>query len=198
MKLPRFFGFVDLGVLTVIVVLAVLPPREMYASPAAKGDEATQFALALAEARATAHPDDGAALAELGKQLGDAKQKDWAIELTDHGAAKLGASPTAWRGLLAASVAYVDRLDVDLGLEKANAALTACQEAPKACPDWEAIRLELYQKHLEKGVKSGIDPRKNPAGFRAAGESALFEVHLGRHRDSDQPKADGSAAPPKP
>ena len=54
MKVPRFIGFVDLGIITVILVFAVLPPRERFATPAidkAKLDETKQFALALAEAR---------------------------------------------------------------------------------------------------------------------------------------------------
>ncbi|MBA3540581.1 MAG: hypothetical protein H0T79_13305, partial [Deltaproteobacteria bacterium] len=54
MQLPRFFGFVDLGVLTVVLVFVVLPPREMFTAPAHKGDDAEQFALALAEARTMA------------------------------------------------------------------------------------------------------------------------------------------------
>lgn len=176
----RFFNFIDLGVIAVVVVLAVLPPREMYASPAIKADDAGQFAIALAEARTIAHPDDGVALGVLGHKLGDARQIDWAVELTEHGAAKMGSSPSAWRGQLAASLARVDRLDVKEGLDYANHALGICHDQPANCPTWEEIRLSLYQQHLDAGVKSGIDPKKDPNGFRKAGESALMEVHLGR------------------
>ena len=69
MALSRFFGFVDLGVATVVAVAIFLPAREMYASNAIKGDE---FALALAEARTMARPGDGLATEEFTRQLGNA------------------------------------------------------------------------------------------------------------------------------
>jgi hypothetical protein len=200
MKLPPLLGFVDLGVITVVVVFAVLPPREMIAAPVVKGDETVQFAVALAEARAIARPDDGLAVSDLGRKLGDAKLKDWAIELTVHAAKHMSGTPTAWRGQLAASVAYIDRLDVRPGLEQANAALESCHASPDTCPSWEEIRLSLYQDHLDAGVKSGIDPHRDPVGFRRAGEAALREIHLGRRRDGElpQPSGSGSGTPPPP
>ncbi len=198
MKLPRLLGFVDLGVITVILVFAVLPPREMYAAPVVKGDESAQFAIALAEARAIAAPDDGVAVSDLGHKLGDARLKDWAIELTVHAAHHMSSSPTAWRAQLAASVAYVDRLDARPGLDEANNALESCHASPTTCPSWEEIRLSLYQDHLDAGVKSGIDPHRDPVGFRKAGEAALREIHLGRRRDGEVPQPQGSGTPPAP
>ena len=52
----------DLGIAVVVVVAIALPARGMDVRPAAKGTEAEQFALALAEARTVAHPEDGAAI----------------------------------------------------------------------------------------------------------------------------------------
>ena len=197
MKLPLMFGFVDLGVITVIFVFAVLPPREMFAAPVVKGDDSAQFAIALAEARAIARPDDGVALADLGRRLGDAKLKDWAIELTVHAAQRMAGHPDAWRGQLAASIAYIDRLDVRPGLDEAHAALDSCHASPATCPSWEEIRLGLFHDHLDAGVQSGIDPRRDPVGFRKAGEAGLREIHLGRRRDRDlsQPAGSGTPAP---
>ena len=80
MQLPRFFGLVDLGILTVIAVAVVLPPREMYASDVVKGGEDVQFKLALAEARTIARPEDGRAAEDFARMLGEANQKDWAID----------------------------------------------------------------------------------------------------------------------
>lgn len=65
MRLSRYVGFIDLGVATVVLVTLVLPAREMYASAVGAGSDAEQFALALAEARTMARPDDGAAIDEL-------------------------------------------------------------------------------------------------------------------------------------
>ncbi len=182
MKWPRAIGIVDLGILTVVAVALVLPPRQMYASTVIKGSEPEQFAIALAEARTIAKPEDGNAVAELARRLGEAGFKDWAIEVAVDGADRAKQSPTRWRALIAASVAYVDRLDVVPGLDYANRALAACELAREqghgSCPSWEEIRMRLYHQHLDAGVKSGIDPRLDPKGFRRAGEGALRHIRL--------------------
>lgn len=196
MRLSRHVGFIDLGVATVVLMALVLPAREMYASAVAAGSDAEQFALALAEARTMARPDDGAAIDELSRRLGAAGEKDWAIEIAVRGSERARSSPTRWRALLAASVALVDRLDVVPALDYANRALSACGDHPEACPSWERIRMELYQEHLDAGVKSGIDPRRGPEAaqaFRRAGESALRQIHLGG-RGAER----GGAAAPAP
>jgi len=197
MRLSRYVGFIDLGVATVVLVTLVLPPREMYASAVDTGSDAARFGLALAEARTLAHPDDGAAIDELSRRLGAAGEKDWAIEVAVRGGERARQSPTRWRALLAASVAFVDRLDVVPALDYANRALSACEDHPPACPSWEQIRMKLYQEHLDAGVKSGIDPHRGPAAaqaFRRAGESALRQIHLGGH-DVERP---GATPPPPP
>jgi hypothetical protein len=203
MQLHRFVGLTDLGVATVVLVTIVLPAREMYAKPAQKGTEPEQFALALAEARTMAHPDDGAAIDDLSRRLGAADFKDWAIEAAIHGGERAKQSPTRWRALLATSVAYVDRLDVVPALDYANRALSACDDQQPACPSWEKVRMQLYQQHLDAGVASGIDPRGGPAAakaFRRAGEGALRQIHLGGHdveRGSTTPaRSPGSGGAP--
>lgn len=201
MKLPRFVGMVDLGIATVLLVALVLPAREMYAGPAFKGDDAHQFQIALAEARTIATPRDGLAVEDLGRRLGEAGQRDWTVEATVHASDRAKDSRTRWRALLAASVAYIDRLDVVPALDYANRALSACHSAQEAgdtaaCPSWEEIRMTLYQKHLDAGVKSGIDPHHDPNGFRKAGESALLQIHLGTGHDKErsQPATAGSGS----
>jgi hypothetical protein len=79
----------------------------------------------------------------------------------------------------------LDKIEVNKALEYANSALESCDAAKAmyagdvpACPTHEQIRMQLYQQHLDAGVKSGIDPHQNPAGFRKAGESALHSVRL--------------------
>jgi hypothetical protein len=197
MKLPRFVGLIDLGVATVVAVALLLPARQMYAGPAIKGDDASQFAIALAEARTMASPGDGHVVEDLERRLSDLGQKDWAIETSVRASDRAKQSPTRWRALLAASVAYIDRLDAVPALDYANRALSACHSAQDsgdaaACPSWEEIRMTLYQKHLDAGVKSGIDPRRDPKGFRKAGESALLQIHLGTGHDTERT---GSASP---
>ncbi|HEY3803026.1 MAG TPA: hypothetical protein VGL61_10490 [Kofleriaceae bacterium] len=191
MRLPRFFGFVDLGILTVMAVAVVLPPREMYASNVVKGGDDMQFKLALAEARTIARPEDGRAAESFVRLLDDADQKDWAIDAGVAASEHAKGSPTRWRTLFATASAYVDRLDVVPGLDYANRALAACDTESGACPSWEQIRMQLYQQSLDAGVKSGIDPRRDPRGFRKASESVIREIRLGPAHDKER----GSAAP---
>ena len=207
MALPRFMSLVDFAVLAVVAVALFLPPREMYAQNAIKGDE---FAVALAEARTMASPSDGAAVEDFTRKLGEAGLKDWAVESAVRMSDRAKDSPTRWRALIAASVAYIEKLEVVEALDYANRALAACeltreQEAARVaqgekiavsgCPSWDEIRMRLYQSHLDAGVKSGIDPRVDPAGFRRAGEAALRQIHIGPMRNEQQspaPKENGS------
>jgi hypothetical protein len=183
MKWPRVFGIVDLGILTLAAVALFLPPREMYASSSYKGDEAHRFAIALAEARTIARPDDGKHVDDFTRRMGETGYKDWAVEAALDGSEHAKDSPTRWRALLAASVAYVDRIDVIPALDYANRALAACETAREkggadACPSWEEVRMRLYHRHLDAGVASGINPRQDPRGFRAAGESGIRQIRL--------------------
>lgn len=191
--IPRFIGLFDLVVIVVIAVLVVLPPRGQYAAPAIKADEATQFALALAEARTIARPGDGAAIDELTHKLDDAGQKDWAIDFSVLASERTKESPTRWRALVAVSTAYVDRFDVVPGLDYATRALAACEQHPDACSPADHVRLELVQQNLDAGVKSGIDPRKDRRGFMKAGEKALLQIHIDR-QDKDRTKAEQGSA----
>ena len=186
MKLPRSIGLVDLAVITVLIVMVVLPPREMYASPAQKGDDAAQFALALSEARTIADPTDGNKLGDFSRRLGDANYKAWAIEASVDGAAHAKGSPTEWKALLAASVAYVDKLEVKAALDYATLALASCRALQGGCPSWEEVRMTLYQEHLDAGVKSGVDPKRDPKGFRAAGENAVRSIRLNTQERENQ------------
>jgi hypothetical protein len=206
MAMKRLVSLVDLGVLTVAAVALFLPAREMYAASAIKGDDHAQFEVALAEARTMARPGDGIAAEELAKKLGEADLKDWAIEATVKASDRAKDSPTRWRMLIAASVAYVEKLQVVEALDFANRALAACESAREkgdatACPSWEEIRMRLYQQHLDAGVKSKIDPKLDPAGFRRAAESALRQIYIGDPQNRPAVPAasgSGSAAAPGP
>jgi hypothetical protein len=177
MKLPRFIGIVDLGIATVVVVALVLPPRAMEAEAALPGGDADRFAVALAEARTIAHPDDAAAAAELSRRLGEAGFNDWAIETAVKGSERGKASPARWRALLAASVAFIDRHDANEALELVDSAISACETAGDACPAFELAKMQMYARSVGQGVKSGINPHEDPAGFRKA--SKLISVHAG-------------------
>lgn len=199
MQAWRSVGIIDLGIVTVLAVFVILPPRAQYATVVMKGDEPTQFALALAEARTIARPGDGQAVDDLTHKLDDAQQKDWAIDFAVLASDRAKDSPTRWKALLAASTAFVDRFDVVPGLDYANRALAACETVRgtnmAACPSPDQIRMQLFQANLAAGVKSGIDPRKDRRGFMKAGESGLLQIHLDtrdKERGSATPTTNGS------
>jgi hypothetical protein len=53
--------------------------------------------------------------------------------------------------------------------------------------------MTLYEEHLEAGVKSGVDPKRDPKGFRAAGENAVRSIRLNTQERENAP----SPAPPQ-
>src|SRR4051794_15264696 len=103
--MARLFGLVDLGVTAVVAVAIFLPARDMQAQPAIKADES---APALPEAPTQAHPGDAVAIEEFTRRLGDAGMKDWAAESAVRMADNPKDSPSRWRALIAASVAYIE------------------------------------------------------------------------------------------
>ena len=161
-----------------------------------------------------ASPGDGAAIEDFTRKLGEAGLKDWAVESAVRMSDRAKDSPTRWRALIAASVAFTEKLEVVPALDYANRALAACemtreQEAARVakgekiavslCPSWEEIRMRLYQSHLDAGVKSGIDPRVDPKGFRAAGENALRHIRINNKlRNEQTPAPAPSPAPSAP
>jgi hypothetical protein len=180
MELRRYVGLVDLGILTVVLVAVVMPPREMYASAAMKGSEAERLAVALAEARTIAQPKDASRVDELAHQLGEAGFKDWAVEAGIDGSERTRGEPEQWRALLAASVAYIDRLEAKPALKYALEAFAACKQVgDAACPTWERTRMEIYKEHLSAGVEANIDPKKDPKKFREAGEGRIRTIRIG-------------------
>lgn len=178
MELKRLASMVDLIVAAIVAFVVILPPRAVKAKLAAGGDADSRLALAFAQARAAAHPDDGALIADQSRRLGEVGFTDWAVQEAAAGAARMGEAPTRWRALLATSIAHADRLEAKEALDYTNQAVLSCAHAGETvCPPIEAVRLELYQRHLDAGVRSGIDPRKNPEKFREAGQAALRTVH---------------------
>jgi hypothetical protein len=201
MALRRFISLVDFAVLAVVAVALLLPPRQMYAQNAIKGDE---FGVALAEAHTMASPGDGRAIEDFTRELGEAGLKDWAIESAVRMSERAGSSPTRWRALLAASVAYIEKLEAVPALDYANRALAACEAAREqeratatadqafvsSCPSFEEVRMRLYQQSLDAGVKLGIDPKVDPVGFRKAGATMMRRGQ--RRTDSNAQGTGGS------
>lgn len=178
MRITAYLSLVDLTVAVVVAIAVLLPPRPQEAAAAAKVDADAQWALARTEARLLAQPGDPTAAVELSRRLREAKLLDWAIEVPELAVRDAGEDPARWRAMLATSAAYAERLDVDKAFAWADQALRTCAQAGAACPSWEQVRVELYARHLEGGIKSGIDPRKDPDGFRRAGEQTLRQIRL--------------------
>lgn len=187
MQLRRYVGLIDLGVLTILIATVVFPPREMYADSAIKGTPDERYAVALAEAKALAHPDQPVHVDKLSDTLGQYGFKDWAIESALQGLERTKGSPNYWQALLATSVAWVDRLDAKQALAWAKKAYQECEKTGGlACPTWEKARMEIYIQHLQAGVDAGIDPRRNPKAFREAGEGKIRSTRIGGSHDKEQ------------
>jgi hypothetical protein len=177
MRIHRFLSLTDLVVVTVVAVAIFLPDRPVYAVDAYKLDDDARADLAAAEAVAQARPDDGFAAAELSRRLSRAKQLDWAVEVARDGAERAG-DASRWRARLAVAEAFADRTDIQRAFEGAELALETCVGAGPACPGWERLKIELFLNYLEAGIKSGIDPRKQPKAFRKAASKSMIMVDI--------------------
>ena len=197
-------SLLDVVVVIVAAVAIFLPPREMYALDAAKGTPADRAALALAEARVRAHPEDGAQAAELARLLTATGHRDWAVEAAAEASAT-ASRETKWRALLATSVAYAERLEAGDALLWAQRALEACHAAAAACPTEEEVRMDIFVRHLDAGVRSGINPKRDPEGFRAASQGEIRSIYLKGGTPPSVPAGSGAgsaagagATPPPP
>jgi hypothetical protein len=197
MQLPRFFGIIDIGIATVVVVAIVLPPRTMDVEAAAKGTDVDRFSLAFAEARTIAHPKDGALAADLSRRAGEAGFNDWAIDSALAGSERSTGTGDRWRALLAASAGFMDRHDAKEALDLVDRAISACESATERgepnCPEWEKQPMLLYQESLQNGINSSIDPHADPAGFRRA--SKLKPIHIGPQPTHESTPAPADARP---
>lgn len=186
MRIHRFLSLTDLVVTGVVLVALFLPKRPLYAVDAYKLDEVERAELRAAEARTQLRPDDGLAAAELADQLARAEVLDWAVEAADEGATR--AAPTsAWWAIRSAAYAYADRIDVQPAFERADAALEACRalrsnltecKDTDPCPCWAETTGQFYRDYLDAGLKSGIDPRRDPVKFRAAADQGVRSIGL--------------------
>jgi hypothetical protein len=178
MAARRWISIVDIVVAVVALVAIVLPARPLEGTSAARGDDHARFALAAAEARTRVRPDDGAVVDDLARRFVDAGELDFAVEAPAAASQVMRSSPTRWLALYATAKSWGELREVKEASEWADRAWSACQDAGPACPPWQGVRVELYAKHLEAGLASGIDPKVDPDGFRKAGENALHIVHL--------------------
>lgn len=190
-------SIVDLTVGIVVLVAIFLPARSMRANAAYAATPDQVRDLARHQARLAAAPSDGIAADDLAAVLLDLKQTDWAIRVAGQAATHRD-SPTSWRALLAVSMAHADRVEVADAHAFAIEALKSCRAAQTTCPSYEEVRLALYEKQLEAGISSGIDPRIDPDGFRRAAETALRTVRLRGANATETPSVPAPDQAPVP
>lgn len=186
MRIHRFLSLTDLVVAGVVAVALFLPKRPLYAVDAYELESVERAELAAAEARTLLHPDDGAAAAELADRLSRARHYDWAVEAADEGATR--ASPTtAWWALRSAAYAYADRIDIQPAFTRAEQALQACValrsnltecKDTDPCPCWAETTGQFYRDYLDAGLRSGIDPRRDPIKFRDAADQGVRSIGI--------------------
>ena len=87
-ELKRVASMVDLVVAVIVTFVVVIPPRAVKGKPAAGGDADSRLALAFAQARAAAHPEDAGVIADLSRRLSEVGFTDWAVQEAAAGAAR--------------------------------------------------------------------------------------------------------------
>lgn len=176
-------GLFDVGAAVLVLIVLVMPGRELHIGTGYRHVEAGQLPgvlrdVAQAQAELEQTPTDGAAAERLAQILASrpVNQHDQALRLAGAAASHAG-SPTRWRALLALSSAHADRIEIAEAHRFAAEAQSACAAAPPlACPPHEAVRLRLYTEQLAAGLEAiarGIDPRVEPDKFRRE----IGEIH---------------------
>jgi hypothetical protein len=179
MRFARLISVIDVAVVGVAVVAIALPPRSMEAAVPSRLKGDSQVRGALMEARSIVTPKDAIIAAESSQLLSDAGFRDWAVELPRALSQREKDLPTRWQALRAVSVAYLERFEVSHALDYINRAISACDSAGvDACPSWDAVRMDLFARHIDAGLKSGIDPHKDPEGFNAAAADSVRHIRL--------------------
>jgi hypothetical protein len=186
-------GIVDLCVAIVVLAVILLPERSVTVSHAYEPEPGRLREIALEQARLALAPGDAEAADRLARLLTDAGQTDWAIQIA--GSAAKHSDRVSWRALLAVSTAHAERIEVVDAHRFARLALDACLAAgPERCPSDERVRISLYFDQLDAGVKSGIDPRVDPAKYQRA---VLAAMRIVRYRGSMPPDTDAPESPEK-
>ncbi|HWN67955.1 MAG TPA: hypothetical protein VNM90_09960 [Haliangium sp.] len=187
-------GIVDLCVAIVVLAVILLPERSVTVGHAYEPKPGRLREIALEQARLAVAPDNSEAADRLARLLTDVGQTDWAIQVA--GSAAKHSDRVSWRALLAVSTAHAERIEVVDAHRYAKLALDACLAAgPEQCPVDERVRISLYFDQLDAGVKSGIDPRIDPAGYQRA---VLAAMRIIRYRGSMPPEAPTSPEKDEP
>lgn len=172
-------GILDITVVIVVLVIVLLPEREMDVAPAY--DQAFAADIEVSQAALAARPTDGAAAEQLAERLAAVEQTDWALRAAGE-VTRFEDSPTHWRALLAVSSVHAERIEIYEALQYGQKAVRACHGVgADACPPYERIRLEMYVRELEAGVdaiRKGVDPSADPYGFRKAIDRAYPRARL--------------------
>jgi hypothetical protein len=186
-------GIVDLCVAIVVLAVILLPERSVTVGHAYEPDPGRLREIALEQARLAAAPGNSEAADRLARLLTDVGQTDWAIQVA--GSAAKHSDRVSWRALLAVSTAHAERIEVVDAHRFSRLALDACLAAgPEQCPVDERVRISLYFDQLDAGVKSGIDPRVDPASYQRA---VLAAMRIVRYRGSMLPDRDAPVSPEK-
>lgn len=188
--MPFRIGILDITVAAIVLVVILLPDRGMDVRAASKfKKDAPEHAhdIGMHQARLIADPADGVAAQKLSELLMEAGQSDWALRVAGRAAGHTD-SPTVWRSLLALSWAHAGRYEMRKAHRYALDALEACGKQPVTCPIHERVRLEMYESGLAAGIRSGIDPRTDPEGFRKASRTGTRFIRVKRGAPAPAPK----------
>ncbi len=183
--MPFRIGILDIAAAIVLLVVLFIPGRAAKVDRAYEAQDQELREIALHQARLAADPSDAESAVKLAELLTTVGQTDWAVQVA--GEASQHSADSAWRALLAISIAHAERIEVGPAHEYARQALEACEAlgiGPALCPASEHARLSVYHDQLEAGVRSGIDPRIDPNGFQKA---VLRAVIMVRVRDGTPP-----------
>ncbi len=173
--MPFNVGIVDLVAIILVIVVVALPSRDSAVHDTFDDKVANQ--VSASQTRLALNPGDGEAASNVALQLLRQGQSDWALRVAERAAA-VDSTKTRWQSLWALSSIHGARFAIPEALRDAKAALASCEDETQQCPPHQRIRLQIWVGQLDKGLKSGIDPRLHPKRFKAAMRTAFPRARI--------------------
>ena len=182
---------VDLIAVAAVAVVVLLPSGSLVAKPALVGDKIELDRVAALEDARFSDPDNTDKALALADAYLRAEHPEWALATT---AQFVGAGDH--RVHLLRATAFAEELHAHEAVAEAARATAACDHEGARCGADARVRINVVAAPMQALVDSGIDPRKDPKGARAAVAGVLHATHA-QGLVKDKARQDAKSTAPK-
>ena len=160
--------WIDITVAIFVVIMMLLPAQIFHIKPLNEGLEAASERISMAQSRITLNPEHETAIEHIEQfadLLGELGYPAWSIRVVAE-AIQLSKVFNDWHLYRALATAYAYQRDADLIMYWMTQAFTDCVTSD-SCKMHEQVRMSIYLQQIAAAIDSGLDPKRDPKGFRA-------------------------------